>query len=275
MMCNLFLLSKSSERKRTRRHEEENKKWNIDPFVGLKGILKFYGKSIKFMVEEINKKNVKYKYRVSYPNGEYAKNWIGLDLKNKKYITPAMLGKGSIIDIQRYVVRPCLDSEEAKMDWFDDLDQRDKDNAVQLLSQSIQHYNGLKEDVLIDMRTKFGLIPAQTQQLYEFLNLKENIQVLQVVEEFDLETLEIGTQGILLPTIPRTAGETEIKFKIVSIEKDDQYLKIEPNKKFCVSYICHKKTDEYITIRKDYTYSDSNHFGKRKIQLKVPKINLL
>merc|ERR1712034_306485 len=179
----------------------------------------------------------KYKYRVSHPNGEYAKNWIGLDLKNKKYITPAMLGKGSIIDIQRYVVRPCLDSEEAKMDWFDDLDQRDKDNAVQLLSQ--------------------------------------NIQVLQVVEEFDLETLEIGTQGILLPTIPRTAGETEIKFKIVSIEKEDQYLKIEPNKKFCVSYICHKKTDEYITIRKDYTYSDSNHFGEGKIQFKVPKINLL
>ena len=59
--------------------------------------------------------------------------------------------------------------EESRMNWFNDLDQRDKDNATQLLSQGIQHYNGLHQDLLMDMETKFGIIPAQTQQLYEFL----------------------------------------------------------------------------------------------------------
>ena len=65
--------------------------------------------------------------------------------------------------------------EEARMDWFDDLDQRDKDNATQLLSQGIQHYNGLHQDLLMDMETKFGIIPAQTQQLYEFLYSTKNV----------------------------------------------------------------------------------------------------
>ena len=65
--------------------------------------------------------------------------------------------------------------EETRMDWFDNLDQRDKDKVTQLLSQGIQHYNGLHQNVLMDMKTKFGLIPAQTQQLYRFLYSKENV----------------------------------------------------------------------------------------------------
>merc|ERR1712034_211116 len=63
---------------------------------------------------------------------------------------------------------------KARMAWFDDLDQRDKDNATELLSQGIQHYNGLHQALLIDMETKFGIIPAQTQQLYEFLYSTKN-----------------------------------------------------------------------------------------------------
>lgn len=54
------------------------------------------------------------------------------------------------------------------MDFFDDLEQREKDNVVQLLSQG-QDKHGVNEDVLIDMETKFKMIPAQTKQLYEFL----------------------------------------------------------------------------------------------------------
>ena len=65
--------------------------------------------------------------------------------------------------------------EKARMDWFDNLDQRDKDNVTQLLSQGIQHYNGLHQDLLMDIQTKFGIIPAQTQQLYEFLYSTKNV----------------------------------------------------------------------------------------------------
>jgi len=55
------------------------------------------------------------------------------------------------------------------MNWFHDLDQVDKDNAVELLTQGIQHHNGLNQDILMDMETKFGITPVQTQQLYKFL----------------------------------------------------------------------------------------------------------
>ena len=61
------------------------------------------------------------------------------------------------------------------MNWFQNLDQHDKDNVVQLLSQSIQHYGKVNEDVVKDMQQKFGIIPLQTQQLYEFLYLEKVI----------------------------------------------------------------------------------------------------
>jgi len=75
--------------------------------------------------------------------------------------------KNSSIDIKMDVAQ-----QKANMDWYDDLDQRDKDNAVEFLPQSIKHYNGFNQDVLMDMEKKFGITPAQTQQLYEFLYSK-------------------------------------------------------------------------------------------------------
>jgi len=62
---------------------------------------------------------------------------------------------------------------ETKLHWFNNLDQRDKDNVTTRLSQSIKRYNGLNQDILMDMEITFGIIPVQTQQLYEFLYLKE------------------------------------------------------------------------------------------------------
>ena len=60
------------------------------------------------------------------------------------------------------------------MDWFLNLDQDDKDDVVQLLSQSIQHYGGnINADVVKDMEQKFGIHPSQTHQLYEFLYLEK------------------------------------------------------------------------------------------------------
>jgi len=64
-------------------------------------------------------------------------------------------------------------SDNKSMDWFQNLDQCDKDNVVQLLSQSIQHYGEINESVIKDMEEKFGIIPSQTQQLYEFLYLEK------------------------------------------------------------------------------------------------------
>ena len=65
------------------------------------------------------------------------------------------------------------------MDWFHNLDQDDKDNVLQLLSQSIQHYGGnINADVVKDMEQKFGIHPSQTQQLYQFLYLgKVNVLI--------------------------------------------------------------------------------------------------
>ena len=61
------------------------------------------------------------------------------------------------------------------MDWFNNLRQKDKDNAIQLLSQAIERYNGFNQDVLMDMESKFKISSAQTQQLYEFMYSKENV----------------------------------------------------------------------------------------------------
>jgi len=86
---------------------------------------------------------------------------------------------------------------ETRMDWFDNLDQRDKDKVTQLLSQGIQHYNGLHQNVLMDMKTKFGLIPAQTQQLYRFLYSKENDeQKNDITEEEDEECFSSREEDI-------------------------------------------------------------------------------
>jgi len=64
--------------------------------------------------------------------------------------------------------------QKESMNWFHDLDQGDKDNLLQLLSQSIQHYGGnINEDVVKDMEQKFGIHPSKTQQLYEFLYLEK------------------------------------------------------------------------------------------------------
>lgn len=112
MMCYLFLLSQSSERKRIR--NVKGKKWNITPYIGLEGILRFYGKNIKFMIEDISEKNTKYKYLVSYPNGEYQNNHIGLDFYNKKYTSQSIIGKGIIIDIQHYELNIYDNSEDEK-----------------------------------------------------------------------------------------------------------------------------------------------------------------
>jgi len=62
--------------------------------------------------------------------------------------------------------------ERARMYWFDDLDQRHKDKAVEFFFQSIQHHNGLTPFEVMDIQIKFGITQAQTQQLYEFLYSK-------------------------------------------------------------------------------------------------------
>jgi len=72
------------------------------------------------------------------------------------------------------------------MDWFHNLDQHDKDDAIQLLSQSIQHYGELNEDVKKDMEQKFGIEALQTQQLYEFVYL-EKIDNAENKEQFYCE----------------------------------------------------------------------------------------
>jgi hypothetical protein len=59
--------------------------------------------------------------------------------------------------------------KESMPDWFLNLDQDDKDKVVQLLSQAIQHYGHINEDVVKDMEQKFGINPSQTGQLYEYL----------------------------------------------------------------------------------------------------------
>ena len=81
----------------------------------------------------------------------------------------------NMLDLKFTKISCYLILEAVSPDWFDDLDQRDKDNAVQLLSQSLQHYDGLNQDVIMDMETKFGIISAQTQQLYELLYPKGNV----------------------------------------------------------------------------------------------------
>ena len=63
------------------------------------------------MIEDIFEKNTKYKYLVSYPNGEYQKNHIGLDFYNKRYTSQSIVGKGIIIDIQHYGLNIHDDSE--------------------------------------------------------------------------------------------------------------------------------------------------------------------
>ena len=60
------------------------------------------------------------------------------------------------------------------MKWFHNLDQLDQDKILQLLCQSIQHYgNEMNENVLKDMKQKFGLNGPQTWQLYEFMYLEK------------------------------------------------------------------------------------------------------
>jgi len=69
-----------------------------------------------------------------------------------------------------------LQIKETKMDWFNCLDQRDKDEALQFLERGIRYYNGYNENVRMDMKTKFGITPAQTQQLFKFLHANKNPQ---------------------------------------------------------------------------------------------------
>jgi len=122
-----------------------------------------------------------------------------------------------------------LDAEEARMDWFNNLDQLDKDNAIQLLSQGIQQYNGLRQDLLEDMETKFRIIPAQTQQLYEFLystkntNPSSDVYVLMVVDEKNLpknDTAEnIDTEDIYFELYTNQSEIEKIVKEITSLEK--------------------------------------------------------
>jgi len=66
---------------------------------------------------------------------------------------------------------PIPNQQKEHMNWFQNLDQGDKDKAIQLLSQSIQYYGSINanEDIEKDMEQKFGINPSQTQQLYKFL----------------------------------------------------------------------------------------------------------
>jgi len=82
---------------------------------------------------------------------------------------------GSEVNIHTFAYKEMkYKNREKGMDWFNNLRQKDKDNAIQLLSQAIERYNGLNQDVLVDMESKFKISSAQTQQLYEFMYSKEN-----------------------------------------------------------------------------------------------------
>jgi len=89
---------------------------------------------------------------------------------------------------------------ETRMDWYDNLDERVKGDAVELLSQSIDYYNGLKQQVFTDMETEHGILPAQTQQLYEFLYSKKNETRMDWYDNLDErvkgDAVELLSQGI-------------------------------------------------------------------------------
>jgi len=89
--------------------------------------------------------------------------------------------------------------KKESMDWFHNLDEHDKDNAVQLSSQSIQHYGKINEDVAEDMEQKFGINLSQTQHLYEFLYLekKESMDWFHNLDQDDKDdVLKLLSQSI-------------------------------------------------------------------------------
>jgi hypothetical protein len=80
------------------------------------------------------------------------------------------------LDLSKFTNIPShLIFKEEGMDWFNNLDQENKDKAVQLLSQGIEHYNGLNQELLMDMESKFKISSAQIQQLYQFMYSTENV----------------------------------------------------------------------------------------------------
>ena len=61
------------------------------------------------------------------------------------------------------------------MDWFDDPYYPDKDVTFQLVKQRMEHYERVNEDVVNDMKLKFGIIASITQALYKILYCEQVI----------------------------------------------------------------------------------------------------
>jgi len=186
--------------------------------------------------------------------------------------------------------------EEARMDWFDGLDQRDKDNATQLLSQGIQHYNGLHQDLLMDMKTKFGIIPAQTQQLYDFLystknndcdNFKDKKIAEKVVKSNDIDKDDIGKDDIEIVSadvsnnllnVPRDVEAKmtgtlmykgkEVDFEVRSIGKPKENEK----QKHFIFYLHKDAKQQADWVHLDLKKSAYTSYGKNGQEVSVDKI---
>lgn len=119
------------------------------------------------------------KCRVSW--NSHSKKWVAqfnmdnecelLNLADEKHAA-MVIQINSLCDKFIYEIESKTPAIITSMDWFDDLSQRDQDNAVELLSEGIQHHNCLNEDYLKAMKSKFGATTAQSQQLYELLYSK-------------------------------------------------------------------------------------------------------
>jgi len=190
IMCNFFLLSQSSKVKKKRgtghlvwypahlsyaTGDEENNKWNIIPYVGLDGILIYEGKHVKFVIEEIIKKKVKYQYYVSYPDDEYCDNWIGLDLKNKQYTTKYKLTTGNIISIANYVIGHDVDRENY-LENFISYDEGNED-----IEQKFQEILNLFQEIL-EFNKNMDL--AQNEKISDIVKLEDEVNGEKYIEDF-------------------------------------------------------------------------------------------
>lgn len=68
-----------------------------------------------------------------------------------------------------FILGTFASDDEVCSKFFDDIDQQDKNRLVEFLSQGIQHYNSFNQNLLMDIKMKFGLNPLAIQHLYALI----------------------------------------------------------------------------------------------------------
>jgi len=193
-------------------------------------------------------------YEVKYSKKNEKKILQNVTIKNHLNEITSNLSSNDKID----TINLSNHATKTRMDWFDNLEELVKTKAIELLSQGIKYYDGLKEQVFTDMQTEHGILPTQTQQLYKFLYLTKNIDeednASQTTDATNTKDIIRDMEGRLISPEGKVL-EFEVKIVKIKNKEGKHFIRYKNN---------YKPEAEWLTLdSKNFKYTS---YGKKWIK---------